>query len=94
MTFDDIEESTAISAETIRQFFHIFIKYGSTSLFKKYVIIPLTYNDAKTHISEMSKAGFPWCFGGTDATHIAMESCAYGIRQSHKGYKLPHPART
>ena len=35
-TFDDVEESTAISRETNRQFFFKFIKYGSTNLFKRY----------------------------------------------------------
>jgi len=41
-TFDDIEESTAMSEETHCQFFHVFIDYCSTYLFNKYVIMPTT----------------------------------------------------
>ena len=93
-TFEDIEESTAIDEETHQQFFHVFIQYGSTTMYDKYVITPKTPDDASTHIREMELAGFPGCFGSTDATHIAMDSCAYRLRQAHKGFKLPYPSRT
>ena len=36
-TFDDVEEATAISRESIRLFFLKFIKYGSINLFQRYV---------------------------------------------------------
>lgn len=39
-TFDDLEETTGISEETLRQFYHKFITVGSTILFKKYVVEP------------------------------------------------------
>ena len=39
-TVDDLEESTAISHETIRQFIHVFICFGSDTLYDKYVIAP------------------------------------------------------
>jgi hypothetical protein len=35
--FDDIEENTAISQEVHRTFFHIFIGFGSTFLYDKFV---------------------------------------------------------
>ena len=56
--------------------------------------MPKTYEEAKTHITEMSIAGFPGCFGSTDATHIPMEGCANRLRQTHSGFKLPYPSRT
>ena len=37
-TFDDFEESTAISKEVHRCFFHQFIAVGSATLFDKYVL--------------------------------------------------------
>ena len=92
-TFDDIEEATAISEETHRLFFHAFIEFGSTKLYNKYVITPTTSEEAKTHTTEMTMAGFPGCIGSTDATHVAMETCAYRLRQMHLGFKLPYPCR-
>ena len=56
--------------------------------------MPTTYDEAKMHMAEMSLAGFPGCIGSTDATHVAMDSCAYKLRQSHSSFKLPYPART
>lgn len=38
-TFDDCEENTAISEETHRRFFHVFIEFGSTVLFERYVVV-------------------------------------------------------
>ena len=39
-TFDDIEEATTINEETHRQFFHIYIAFVSTELYKHFVIVP------------------------------------------------------
>jgi hypothetical protein len=35
-TFDDLSENTAISQHVIRDFFHVFIDYGSTTLYFLY----------------------------------------------------------
>jgi len=42
-TFDDLEESTGINEETHRQFFHVFISWGSSSLYKSMLrcLLPL-----------------------------------------------------
>jgi len=94
-TFDDIiEEATAISEETHRQFFHTFIHYGSTVLFDKYVLTPASKDDAGIHIHEFDLAGFPGCVSSTDATHIAMDCCAHKLCHIHKGFKLNLPSRT
>ena len=93
-TFDDIEESTAISEETHRQFFHIFIDYCSNNLFNKHVIMPSTADEARTHIHDFAIGGLPGCVSSTDATHIAMGCCAYQLRHLHKGFKLNSPSRT
>ena len=93
-TFDDIEEATAINAETVRQFFHQFIEYGSTDLYDKHVVTPTTAEDAEAHICEFHKAGFQGCVSSTDATHVSLENCSYRLKHIHKGYKLSLSSRT
>lgn len=56
-TFDDLEESTAISAEVHRVFFHQFVKIGSTVLYKKYVVSPSSAEEARAHFREYEAAG-------------------------------------
>jgi len=72
-TFDDIEESTAISADTHRRFLHCFLDYGSTVLFNKFVKFPINFDEAKTHMAEFAVAGFPGCIGSADCTHIVTD---------------------
>ena len=93
-TFDDIEEATAINAETVRQFFHKFIEYGSTDLYEKHVVTPTTAEDAEAHICDFHKAGFPGCVSSTDATHVSLENCSHRLKHIHKGFKLSLPSRT
>jgi hypothetical protein len=93
-TFDDVEENTGVSAETHRQFFHEFIKIGSTFLYDQYVVPPSTPDEAKEHMLEMEQAGLPGCLGSTDGTHVIVEKCSMRIRNSHLGPKLPGTARS
>jgi hypothetical protein len=71
-TFDDLEESTAISEETHQHFFHIFVIWGSTFLFDKYVTFLACSKEAEEHQEEFREAGFHGCVGSTDATHVGM----------------------
>ena len=93
-TFDDIEEATAISQEVHPTFFHIFIDYTSTILFKRYVVMPQNVEETKTHMHKMELARFPGYPGSTDATHIDMDKCYNLVRQLHKGPKLHLLSRT
>ena len=70
-TFDDIEESTAISQEVHREFFHVYINWASTTLFKLYVSYP-TLAQAKNYSRDYELAGFPGCIGSGDGTHVMM----------------------
>jgi hypothetical protein len=74
-TFDDLEESNSIGEETQRGFFHSFIYWGSTCLFKKYVCFPTT--ELETHDCKlmMESAGFHGCVASADATHVTMIRC-------------------
>ena len=93
-TFDDIEEATAISRETNRRFFLVFIEYGSSVLYKQYVLdISLNGMVAK-HEHLFNLASFNGCIGSTDATHIGMLNCAAWAHILHKGFKLCIPSRT
>lgn len=58
-TFDDVEESTAISQEVHRIFFHKFIEFGSTVLFERWVNAPMNFEEAKRHMGEFSEAVSP-----------------------------------
>jgi hypothetical protein len=93
-TFDNLSENTGISEEVIRVFFHRFITFGSTVLYEKYVVAPVTSDDANVHSIEYCKAGLPGCIGSTDATHIPLERVEYRLRQNHLGFKMSHTART
>jgi hypothetical protein len=93
-TFDDLEESTSISEETHRQFFHVFIHFGSTYLFTTYVSVPATVAEAETHMNEMTEAGLHGAVGSMDATHIGMERCITSRSNMHMGPKLKMPSRT
>ena len=42
---DYVQESTAISRETVRLFISKFIKFGSEDLFNKYVNCPVNLNE-------------------------------------------------
>jgi hypothetical protein len=45
-TFDDCEESTAIDKDVHRTFFHVFLEFGSTFLYKKWVLTPVNLPEA------------------------------------------------
>jgi hypothetical protein len=93
-TLDDLSENTGISEEVIRVFVHKFIEFGSTVLYKKFVVAPKTAEDAAEHTPEYEKAGLPGCVGSMDATHILLEKVEYRLRQSHLGFKSSHTARS
>jgi hypothetical protein len=93
-TFDDVEESTCIDEETHRQFFEVFIAFGSEFLYPKWVVFPTDAEAAEEHMHEFKQAGFHGAMGSSDATHIMLERCFYAQRQAHIGFKMTHPART
>jgi len=93
-TFDDLSESTAISEEVIRVFFHKFIEWDSDRLFARHVNAPTDLETARSQVHEFAQAGLPGCVGSMDATHVALERCSHRMRQLHLDQKLPCTART
>ena len=94
LTFDDLEECTAISEELHRQFFHVFIHVGSTILYTKYVKSPQTIAEVEQHMDEFTRAGMPGAFASMDATHIVHERCKWKYKRAHTGHKSKNPTRS
>ena len=94
LTFDDLEESTAISEEVHRNFLRKFIEVGSTILYEKWVKAPQSEEEVKEHMYEFLLAGLPGAFGSTDATHIVHELCRWNKKRAHIGFKSKHATRT
>jgi hypothetical protein len=71
LAFEDLEEYTGISKDVHRCFFHAFIKFGSTKLFKEYVIAPNDSNQqAAAHQHKYNITVCHGAIGSTDAVHI------------------------
>jgi hypothetical protein len=93
-TFDDVEECTAISKEVHRVFFHKFIEFVSTKLYRKMVLSPVSVDDAVSHMVEYQSAGLLGCIGSIDCTHIVTERCKYNLKNNHIGFKSSNTTRT
>jgi hypothetical protein len=76
-----------------RNFFCTFIEYGSTHLYKKYVLDPASENDLSTFEKVFALAGFNGCGGSTDGTHVGMLQCPSWASVNHGGHKLATPSR-
>ena len=95
MTFDNLEECTGISEEVHRCFFHVFIKFGSTKLYKEYVIAPNESNqEYLSHQHEYNLVGCHGAIGSTDAVHVLSERIRYKRRNAHIAFKMSNTART
>ena len=52
LTFDDIEEQTAISGSVHQNVFHKFIEFGSTTLYSLHVPTPINLAEAQSNMTE------------------------------------------
>ena len=93
-TMDDLSEATAISESTFRRFIHVYITFGSTVLYDKYVGLPSSPSEIRNCMAEFATAGLHGAFGSTDATHVGMRNCPYGYQNLHDSFKLDMPTRT
>ena len=84
-TFDVCEESTAIDKDVHRTFFNVFLEFGSTVLYKKWVLTPVNLPKAMLNMKEYIVAGFPGCVGSSDCTHIVTDRCEYNLKNNHLG---------
>ena len=93
-TLDDVCEANGISIDTNSVFLYRFMEYGSTVLYKKWVLEPSITNSVEYQEKFFRLAGFNGCIGSSDATHIPMLKCPQWAHIAHKGFKLSVPART
>jgi len=94
LTFDDLEEHTAIDEETHRQFFHQLIKHGEQVMFPQHVKMPTNAEEFKTNMSEFHTGGL-WGAGfSADATNVVVWRCEHNLKQANAGWKNSHPARS
>jgi hypothetical protein len=93
-TFDDCEESTAVDKDVHCCFFNVFIRFGSTVLYQKWVLTPVNLPKAQSNMNEYTQAGFPKCVGSSDCTHIVTKHCQYKLKNNHLGSKSSQTTRT
>ena len=75
-------------------FFHVFILWGLTNLYNKYVIALSNFEYLKTQMQEYEEAGLNGYFGSMDATHAQMEMCYQVLKNHHIGGKEKQPCQT
>ena len=92
-TFDDLFEATGISEEVHRNFFHTFIKWGSSTLYNMYVKPPFSVEEAQQNSSEYTMAGLNGAIGSMDGVHILMERCESQLANEHISHKMKQTAR-
>ncbi len=68
-------------------FFNVFIRFGSTVLYKKRVLTPVNLPKAKSNMNKYTQAGFSGCVGSSNCTHIVMGRCQYNLKNYHIGAK-------
>ena len=73
---------------------HVYLFWGSTTLFEKYAVLPENDEEAKDWAAEYWMAGLAGCVSSGDATHIGMLKCFYRLRQHNMSFKLSMPSRT
>ena len=65
------------------------------SSIKKHVVMPRHVTDIKLQLDMMKAAGFRGCMASTsDATHVPIINCRFGLKQSYLGWKLSTTSRT
>ena len=70
------------------------VEYGSTDLYNKYVVDPVTDKLMKNNKKLFSMAGIDGCTGSVDATHVQHHSCAHWCNVLHTSWKSKKPYRT
>jgi len=94
LTFDDLEEYTAIHEETHRVFFHVFIEWGGKVLHPLLVQFPTTADEYARHVPEFATGGLAGAGFSTDATNVILWRCQHNLKQMHMGFKQSHTARS
>lgn len=84
--FDDVEESTNISAEVHRKFFHSFLE-TFRSLESDYIYGARSQEEFFNHQLVYADCGLPGCCGSCDCTHIPWGRAPFENQHKFKGVK-------
>ena len=71
-TLDDVYEAKFISVDKNRDFLKYFIEYGSSVLYKKWVLQPTRTMNVSDQEAIFYIARFNGCIGSSDNMHITM----------------------
>jgi hypothetical protein len=85
ITFDDIAEVTNISEETLRIFFHKFVKKWSEVKYPELVKAPETQEEFIENEFEYKRAGFNGCHASIDCVHIRWDATPFGLKNISTG---------
>lgn len=87
IVFEESFESSFISRETHRRFFHDFVYLYATKIYPSVVKPPATndQNAIRRVMLPYAQAGFPGCIGSVDCTHFWWETTPAAIRSAYKG---------
>ncbi len=83
-----------IDKDVHRGFIHVFIHFGYSVLYPKWVITPVHLSETQPNMKEFDLAGFPRCVGLCDCTRIVSERCEYNLKNNHLGAKNSLTTRT
>ena len=75
-------------------FYHVFIDWGSTYLFDKFIKTPRCKDDVIRHKKDYDKAGFTGAVGSADTVNIILEKGTHRLKQAHLGGKSSLTCRT
>ena len=77
---DSCAESTNMSEDTIRVFFHEFCARTAETLFDDVIQVPKTEAEIRKVEAQYRSRGMPGCLGSVDCVHVAWEKCPYLYR--------------
>lgn len=82
--FDSCSESTNVSEETLRVFFHKFSSAFSLAMFNIYVS-PAENSELDMILRDYAALGFPGCVGSVDCVHVSWDRCPSSVRSLYCG---------
>ena len=90
-SFDGLESSFGLSAQTMRRFFwNKFLPWMMTNKYEEHVFAPKNVDELHDVCEEYEYAGFPGCCGSVDGVHIPWYGFKAGARAEYVG-KEKHP---
>jgi len=83
--FDDVAEVTNIDEDTLRVFFHKFVKKWAEVKFPELVRAPVTQEEFINNEYEYKRAGFDGCHASIDCVHVRWDATPFGLKNVSTG---------